>query len=61
MCQKCVVRSKHLKPKLSFGKIKVYAHRLLSGQPIPVFDYASNVAIEAHVHRIETARKRRVK
>ena len=60
MCVKCVRYSKRVKPSLSFGKIKVYAHRLMNGQSIPFFaNKADNVAIEAHVERILKAKARR--
>jgi len=55
MCEKCVRKSKRLGlPKnFSYGKVKVYAHRLINGEPIPLFrDKRINLAIEAHVHKI---------
>jgi hypothetical protein len=45
---------------MRFGAIKVYAHRLLRGEPIPFFiDNRVNRAIEAHADRILRARTRR--
>jgi hypothetical protein len=44
---------------MTFGQVKVFAIRMLAGEPIPLFkDMAANLAIEAHVSRIERARKR---
>jgi hypothetical protein len=62
MCTKCVRRHKRLGlPKwFSYGKAKVYAHRLINGEPIPLFcDRRVNAAIEAHVHKIERARSKK--
>ena len=62
MCIKCVRKSKRLGlPKwFSFGRAKVYAHRLINGESIPLFsDRRVNLAIEAHVHRIERAQTKR--
>lgn len=45
---------------MRFGAIKVYAWRLLKGQPIPVFkDRRVNRAIDAHETRILNVRTRR--
>lgn len=45
---------------MTFGQIKVYAHRFLKGQAIPVFrDRKVNRAIDAHETRILRARTRR--
>lgn len=42
---------------LRFGAIKTYAHRLLRGEPIPIFkDRRTNRAIDAHVARIRAAK-----
>ena len=62
MCEKCVRKSKRLGlPKwFSYGKAKVYAYRLLNGEAIPVFcDKRANLAIEAHVHKIERVRTKK--
>ena len=62
MCEKCVRKSKRLGlPKwFSYGKAKVYAHRLLKGEPIPFFiDKRANLAIEAHVHKIGKAKTKK--
>ena len=45
---------------MKFSQIKIWAHRLLAGEPIPFFtDNRINRAIEDHVHRILRARTRR--
>jgi hypothetical protein len=45
---------------LRFGAVKVYAWRLLRGQPIPLFrDNRDNRAVDRHVDRIKKARTRR--
>ncbi len=59
MCQKCDKLSKKLKPSISFGKIKVYAHRLLNSQPIPMFDRATDAAIEIHLYHIMQKRTKK--
>lgn len=62
MCVKCERKSKRLGiPKGKFGKVKFWAHRFLH-DPIPLFnDKRLNVAIEAHLSRIEKARTKRPK
>jgi hypothetical protein len=45
---------------MRFGAVKVYAHRFVNGQAIPIFrDRAANAAINEHVERIRRARTRR--
>lgn len=60
MCKKCVRKFKRLGlPRwFSYGRVKVYAHRLLNGEGIiPIFrDNRINIAIEAHVYKIKRAR-----
>ena len=47
---------------MSFGQIKVFAHRLLKGEDIPFFnDNRINRRIEDHVTRILRAQTRRRK
>lgn len=47
---------------MKFGRVKVYAHRYLRGEAIPLFrDMRVNRAIDAHVRRIERARTKRRK
>ena len=62
MCVKCERKSKRLGiPKGKFGKVKFWAHQFLHN-PIPLFnDKRLNVAIEAHLSRIEKARTNRTK
>jgi len=57
MCIRCEKRSKRLGPSkvLTFGQVKFYAHRMLRGESIPFFDYKTNIAIEAHISRINRA------
>ena len=60
MCETCLKKSKHMRlPKwMPFGKIKVLAHRFLQGEPVPFFsDNRINVAIEAHMFRIQQKSK----
>jgi hypothetical protein len=60
MCIRCVRAARNLGHTRPSGREKVYAHRLLNGEGIPVFwDRAINVAIEAHVYRIQRAQTRR--
>lgn len=62
MCEKCARLAKKLGPPilLSPGQVKLYAFRLLAGQPIPLFrEFAANVAVEAAVHRILQRRSTR--
>jgi hypothetical protein len=45
---------------MSFGQIKVFAHRLLKGEPIPFFaDNKINRRIEDHVTRILRAQTKK--
>ena len=45
---------------MKFGKIKVYAHRLMNGEPIPIFDdNKTNKMIEEHFDRILKAKTRK--
>lgn len=47
---------------MKFGKVKVYAHRLESGELIPIFkDNKVNREIDKHVLRIRKAKTRRGK
>jgi hypothetical protein len=51
MCEKCVRKGKGA--KLSQGKIRYFARRLLKGYSIPIFlDVKSNYAIEGEVYNI---------
>jgi hypothetical protein len=58
MCIKCERKAERLGiPKGKFGKIKFWANRAMRGGAWPVFnDRRLNVAIEAHISRIEKAR-----
>jgi hypothetical protein len=48
------------KSKLPFGKVKTLAHRMLAGEPIPIFaDNGVNRAIDAHARRIRDAQTKR--
>ncbi len=62
MCVKCERKSKRLGiPKGKFGKVKFWAHQFIHNS-IPLFaDKRINVAIEAHLSRIEKARTKRRK
>lgn len=58
MCEKCVRKGK--RAKVSYGKIKVLAHRLLNGEPIPMFgNLASNYAVEGHLFKIQRKKTER--
>jgi hypothetical protein len=51
----------NMRQKLSYGKIKVFAHRLMNWQPIPIFkDKQTNIAIEKHFDKILDAQTKRV-
>lgn len=46
--------------KIKFGKVKVYAHRLMNGEPIPIFnDNKVNRMIDRHCGCIKKARTNR--
>jgi len=48
--------------KIKFGKVKVYAHRFMNGEPIPVFENRQlNKMIDGHCNRIERAKTSRKK
>jgi hypothetical protein len=47
---------------MRFGAIKVWAHRLVAGESIPIFrDNAANRAINDHADAIRRARTRRAR
>lgn len=47
---------------MNMGRVKVYAHRMLSGQAVPLFrDNRVNRAIDRFVRRIRNAMTRRTK
>jgi hypothetical protein len=58
MCVACERKSKRLGlPRHTWGKVKFWAHRAVRGFPWPIFrDRRINVAIEAHISRIQRAR-----
>ena len=63
MCVHCERKTQRLGlPKHVWGKVKFWANRAMRGGAYPLFnDHRINVAIDAHISRIEKARTFRPK
>ena len=57
MCVRCVRKSKHLGlPKSkTFGQIKALAQSFHKNHIVGLYDGKTNLAVEAHLHRIQRA------